>query len=36
MKRSSGIKIVIIGIILAAIVLGYFYYLGNRDRQATE
>ena len=36
MKRSSGIKIVIIGIILAAIVLGYFYYLGNRDRQQTE
>ncbi|MDE7198511.1 MAG: hypothetical protein K2O15_06465 [Lachnospiraceae bacterium] len=36
MKRSSGIKIVIVAVILAAIVLGYFYYLGRRDRQQTQ
>lgn len=36
MGRSSGGKIVIIALILAAIVLGYFYYLGHRDRQQTE
>lgn len=35
MKSSGGIKIVIIVMILAAIVLGYFYYLGHRDRQQT-
>ncbi len=36
MKRSGSVKILIIVIILAAIVLGYFYYLGHRDRKQTE
>ena len=33
--RASGAKIVIIAVILAGIVLGYFYYLGHRDRKQT-
>ncbi len=36
MKGSGGVKIVIIAVVLAAIVLGYFYYLGHRDRQQAE
>lgn len=36
MKRSGGVKILVIVIILAAIVLGYFYYLGHRDRKQAE
>ncbi len=36
MKRSGSVKILIIVIILAAIVLGYFYYLGHRDRKQAE
>ena len=30
MKKSSGIKIVIIGIVLAALVIGYYFYLSNK------
>lgn len=30
MKKKNGIKIVIIGIILICLVLGYYYYLSNR------
>ncbi len=36
MKRSGGVKILVIVIVLAAIVLGYFYYLGHRDRKQSE
>lgn len=36
MKSSGGIKILIIVMVLAAIVLGYFYYLGHRDRKQAE
>lgn len=36
MKGSGGVKIVIIAVVLAAIVLGYFYYLGHRDRRQAE
>lgn len=36
MKRSGSVKILIIVIILAAIVLGYFYYLGHQGRKQTE
>lgn len=36
MRRSGGVKILVIVVILAAIVLGYFYYLGHRDRKQAE
>lgn len=36
MRRSGGVKILVIVIILAAIVLGYFYYLGHKDRKQAE
>lgn len=36
MKRSSGIKIIIIGIILAAIVVGYFYHTANKVDEIKE
>lgn len=36
MKRSGSVKILVIVLILAAIVLGYFYYLGHRDRKQAE
>lgn len=36
MKRSGIIKVVIIGIILAVIVVGYFYYLSNIGKDAGE
>lgn len=36
MKKSSGIKIVIIGVILAALVIGYFYHLSNITDSAKE
>lgn len=36
MKKSNGIKIVIIGIILAALVVGYFYYVVNKGNDAQE
>ncbi len=36
MKGSGGVKIVVIAVVLAAIVLGYFYYLGHRDRKQAE
>lgn len=31
MKQSNGIKIIIIGICMAALVVGYYYYLSNRN-----
>lgn len=31
MKQSNGVKIIIIGICIAAIVVGYYYYLSNRN-----
>lgn len=34
--KGSGIKAIIIGIILVCIVVGYYYYLTNRDRKETE
>lgn len=36
MKSSGGVKILVIVMVLAAIVLGYFYYLGHRDRKLVE
>lgn len=31
MKRSNGVKIIIIGICITALVVGYYYYLSNRN-----
>lgn len=36
MKNSSGVKIVIIGMILAALVVGYFFHLTKKGREARE
>ena len=36
MKKSSGIKIVIIGIVLAALVVGYYFYLSNKTQKTEE
>lgn len=36
MKKSNTVKIVIIGIILAVIVVGYFYYLSNKSNETQE
>ena len=35
-KKQSGIKIVIIGVVLLCLVLGYYYYLSNRNKENTE
>lgn len=35
-KKGSGIKILIIGLILLVIVLGYYYYLSNKSRSNSE
>ena len=36
MKKSSGIKIVVMGVVLAALVVGYFYYLSNKTNETKE
>lgn len=36
MKKSNGIKIVVIGIFLAALVVGYFYYVVNKGEEKQE
>lgn len=36
MKKSSGIKIVVIGVILAALVIGYFYYVTNKGVESKK
>lgn len=36
MKKSGGIKLLIIGIILAALVVGYFYHLSNKTKNVQE
>lgn len=36
MKKSGGIKIIIIGVILAALVIGYYYYISNKGEEAVE
>lgn len=36
MKKSNIVKIIIIGIILAALIVGYFYYLSNKGQDAKE
>lgn len=36
MKKAKSIKMIIIGVVLAALVLGYYYYLSNRTKQAKE
>jgi len=36
MKRSGGIKIVIIGIVLAVLVVGYYFYLSNKIERPEE
>ena len=36
MKKSGIIKVVIIGIVLAVLVVGYFYYLSNVGKDAEE
>lgn len=36
MKKSSGVKIIIIGVVLAAIIVGYFYYLSNKTKETQE
>lgn len=36
MKKSNIIKIVIIGIVLAALIIGYYYYLSNKNKEPQE
>ena len=36
MKKSGGVKIVIIGIVLAVLVVGYFFYLSNKGKEKQE
>ena len=36
MKKSGGIKIVVIGVILAALVVGYYFYLSNKTEKQQE
>lgn len=36
MKKSSGIKIIIIGIVLAVLVIGYYYYISSKGEKAVE
>ncbi|MCM1174372.1 MAG: hypothetical protein NC341_04900 [Blautia sp.] len=36
MKKSGGIKIIVIGIVLAALVVGYYFYLSNKTRKPEE
>ncbi len=36
MKKSGGIKIVIIGAILAALVIGYYFHLANKTQKQQE
>lgn len=36
MKKSTGIKIIVIGVIIAALVIGYFYYLSTRVKETKE
>lgn len=36
MKNSGGVKLIVIGIILAALVIGYFYYVSNKGKEAQE
>ena len=36
MKKSSGIKIIIIGVVLAALVIGYYFYLSNKSQKTEE
>lgn len=36
MKKKNGVKIIIIGIILAALVIGYFYYVMNKGEKPQE
>lgn len=35
-KKSSSIRIVVIGVILVALVIGYYYYLSNKKPESTE
>lgn len=34
--KGSGIKVIIIGIILVCLVAGYYYYLTNKDKKETD
>lgn len=36
MKKSNGVKIIIIGVVLAALVVGYFYHLSNKTKETKE
>lgn len=36
MKKSGGIKILIIGVILAVLVVGYYFYLSNKTQEKRE
>ncbi|MDE5933713.1 MAG: hypothetical protein K2H40_14690 [Lachnospiraceae bacterium] len=36
MKKSSGIKIIIIGVVLAVLVVGYYFYLSNKTQKTEE
>lgn len=36
MKKSSGVKIIIIGVILAVVVVGYFYHTANKVDEIVE
>ncbi|MCM1210321.1 MAG: hypothetical protein NC318_01845 [Blautia sp.] len=36
MKKAGGIKLIVIGIILAALVIGYFYYLSHKGKETRE
>ena len=36
MKKSSGIKIVLIGVVLAALVIGYYFYLSSKTQTKQE
>lgn len=35
-KKGNGIKVLIIGLVLIAIVLGYYYYLSNKSKRPSE
>lgn len=36
MKKSGGIKIIIIGVVLAVLVIGYYFHLSNKTQKPAE
>lgn len=35
-EGSSGVKILIVGVVLVCLVIGYYYYLSNKNAEASE